>query len=297
MFGYYEPPDANITPPTASNLNPGSIAANSILWVDYNGNIKRGSEIAPPIRQTVLNGPRNTSLPGAPPTLIQPGAGLSIVVAGSAATLLSFAAGYGAEGEKNSVGRITSNQTLAVEANATSYIYADIQANGNVSVGASLFAPIYAWQEPIAPALDQHWLDFATGEMQRWQFSWRGSRRLFLGQCTTNATNVLNIITYAYRGYAESAWFPVARNQNYTFAHNLGVPLEQQQIRVIGRAPNGEINYATDIEGSRGFEWSQDNLDGRLMLQIRTGDRPVREGGSYVRDGDYKIIVQRAWDL
>ena len=75
--------------------------------------------------------------------------------------------------------------------NYTLYLYWDInRATGIPSRGFTPRAPLFG-QEPVSPAVDQHWFDTATNTMKVWDGSvWRKVIRVFAASFTTGTTTI-----------------------------------------------------------------------------------------------------------
>jgi hypothetical protein len=75
--------------------------------------------------------------------------------------------------------------------NYTLYLYWDInRATGIPSRGFTPRAPLFG-EEPVSPAVDQHWFDTATNTMKVWDGSvWRKVIRVFAASFTTGTTTI-----------------------------------------------------------------------------------------------------------
>lgn len=73
------------------------------------------------------------------------------------------------------------------------------------------------WDYPSSPTIDMHWCDKDNlWIMQRWNgTTWEKKYRLMVGECSTGANSVINVICYALRGEYDSGWFNVGTSAEY----------------------------------------------------------------------------------
>jgi len=125
---------------------------------------------------------------------------------------------------------------------------------------------------------------------------------IFVGEATTNATGVTNLVNYAYRGF-----FVTPRqthggsNTSYRFNHNLGcLPLYFRHVGMVGISNpttneyNEPIHYATS---STAFHGSTLAYVGTLSAYIMVRGSGVRGyvGSSTAALGWGRLIVSRGW--
>lgn len=113
---------------------------------------------------------------------------------------------------------------LSVTNNVINFGYVDIDADGTMTTGVTVQAPIY--QQGGTPAATSGLTTFNIGEMRG--YTGNGSTapqsyRVFLWEGTGDGTNVANIVAYAYNGQFVSAEFGYASGTAYDTNHNIGV--------------------------------------------------------------------------
>jgi hypothetical protein len=184
-----------------------------------------------PVRQTVLSGLTDI-LTGLPIYLIST-SGFSVnILALTTPLIIAFAYNFDPIfGQLDYIGSITEDVPSAwsaLPANQTCYLYVNRNIEtGVLSYGYSLLAPVYEKLPPGTPTADQHWFDLNTFYMKRWSgTAWDVKQRVFVGECTTDASSVTSVICYAIQGKYDSGWFAVGANQEYSKNYNIGRSLD-----------------------------------------------------------------------
>lgn len=257
-----------------------------------------------PVRQTVLNGAVDSS---GFPSALSIGAGLSVTLTGTGIPfLLSFAAGFDANGPVDYLGRFTANQTFSgLTANTTCFLYVDRDSTtGALTIGFTTLAPTYQPAAPSSPATGQHWFDLSSFTMKRWSGSaWVVFQRVFVGACNTGASTVTAVFTYAYGGIYQSLWIAVIANTTYTFNHQLGMFLSQAAANIqvftsiAGNDSDSIIATPFVAIGSTNYGYNAWYVGGgRVSLAIATKDLVARDtSNTFVSTGYYKVCVNRGW--
>lgn len=156
-----------------------------------------------PIRQTVLNGPRTNNLAD----FLEVGTGLEVVSKGVDANnplTVSMGLGFDSRG-------FQLDETQVIETpfaigslpddEAKVYLYAQFDANNNVSYGFTLLEPLYLDDEPSAPATGQYWYPRqhnSVGKVYNGA-SFDDVKRIYLGECTTAAGVVTEVISEQFQ--------------------------------------------------------------------------------------------------
>lgn len=172
------------------------------------------------VRQTVQNAlvSSTTGLP----VFLTIGTNLNVNILATTENLKINTAG----GTLDRTATLTIDTTLSVPSSSTLYIYADIASDGTLTFSTTTSAPIY--QQGGVPSTTSGQHTFNIGEMK--MYVGNGSTasqvyRVFLGECTTNATTVTSLIVYAINGYYDSGWTNTLPTLNTSVqkSHNVGV--------------------------------------------------------------------------
>jgi hypothetical protein len=201
-----------------------------------------------PVRQTVLSG--HIGIDGYPDFLVA-GSGLSINILASLTPLIiafayNFNELFGQIDFVKSIDQDIPSAWSALPANQTCYLYIDRNIEtGVLSYGYSLLAPVYEKLPPGTPTADQHWFDLNSYYMKRWSgTTWDVKQRVFVGECSTNASSVTSVVCYALQGKYDSGWFSFSSGSSTQKSHNIGV------------LPRQKTCYgATDANGTNAGDW------------------------------------------
>jgi len=276
-----------------------SINKHNIVWV--------------PVRQTVLTGRVDTSVANHPGNALSAGTGLNLTLNASSTDVfrIAFADGFNSNiGQADYIGQFTSNQTLALAANTTHFVYVNRASNGALTLDYSTTVPFYSVSAPASPATDQHWFDLTEYRMKRWSGSeWQNVVRVFVGEATTNSSAVVSAITYAYCGRYESAWTYVIGDSTNVFNHNLGCVPADAPARVSVSSSmtfdgaNADIVPSLFAAGDSFFGWMNTNYTGvsrRTSFELYCGNYIGMNNdglvdGAWATAGYYKLSIQRTW--
>jgi hypothetical protein len=229
-----------------------------------------------PVRQTVLSG--HIGIDGYPDFLVA-GSGLSInILASSTPLIIAFAYNFnklfGQIDFVKSIDQDIPSAWSALPPNQTCYLYVDRNIEtGALSYGYSLLAPVYEKLPPGTPTADQHWFDLNTFYMKRWSgTAWDVKQRVFVGECTTDASSVTSVTCYALRGEYESNIFEITAQSTTLESHNIGVLPRKTKLRL---ANSSNLNYWLEIDQ---FLDGGDNLAGASINGLSRLYCPVRVG-------------------
>lgn len=181
-----------------------------------------------PVRQTVSGGPVKTT--GTPNFWAATFGSLVVTtqnVSSSYPFTVTAANGFGSSGAVDTVGTTTTGVTWSgLPANSTVYLWVTVNANGTLSPGYTLLAPLY--QFGGTPAVTAGQFTFNTSEMRGYYGTGSTAPQanvVFVGQVTTDTSTVTAATPYAYNGRYDSGWTATLPTSTVvTFASNIGVP-------------------------------------------------------------------------
>lgn len=259
------------------------------------------------VRQTVLNGSTDSS---GFPNALSAGAGLAVTLtATGTAFLLSFAAGFDANGNIDYLGQFTANQSFSsLTASTTNYLYVDRDSTtGALTTGFSTLLPVYQTIAPTSPATGQHWFDLNAFTMKRWSGSaWVVFQRVFVGEAIAGASTITTTVNYALRGAYQSVWTAVAATTIYSFNHNLGISLSANtNIQVFTSVAGSDSDSVIATPSTTFWNGSVNQTYGWLprvtttphkTFSLLTRDFPaLNNTNNFVATGNYKVCVNRGW--
>ncbi|CAB4168056.1 hypothetical protein UFOVP860_95 [uncultured Caudovirales phage] len=186
------------------------------------------------VRQTVAAGPVDTA--GLPTFLPSTSGSLSVTsqnVTSSAPLVAASASNWSATTGQSvdRVGYSSSNLTwsglTASRAAATpNYLYVLVNADGTLTTGSTLLAPVY--QRGGAPATTNGQFTFNYGEMKGYMGNGSTAPQayiVFVGEAATDGSGVISTVAYAYNGQYENAFTATLPGVGVTVSanHNIGV--------------------------------------------------------------------------
>jgi len=174
------------------------------------------------VRQTVQSASVDTS---GFANFISIGTGLAVNIAATTTPIVIHAAGGKVSNDR--IGTISADTSITgLTANTTNYLYADVAANGTVTLSANVVAHLE--QFGGTPAVTNNLLTFNIGEMKG--YTGNGATapqtwRVPIGEAITNATNVTSVVSYALNGMYIEAWDTTLPSSIGTYSRNsnLGV--------------------------------------------------------------------------
>jgi hypothetical protein len=266
-----------------------------------------------PVRQTVLSGPVYSS--GLPSFLSATSASLSIAsqnIAAGSPFVVAAANGFGGVGAVDRVGISTVNLTWAgLTANTTNYLYVDVAANGVMTPGSTVIAPIY--QQGGIPAVVANQATFNTQQMQ--MFVGNGGTapqayRVFVGEVVTGAAIVTSTVAYAYMGQNIIQSATLASTTLYSYNHQIGVgivPRCEYALKCVtannGWAVGDEVNRW--IDGKTGISDTSlvVGIDAKTVLGIVADNSNIAMSskasaaivGTSVTNWQFIFRINRGW--
>lgn len=160
-----------------------------------------------PVRQTVLAGAVDAA---GSASFLSVGTGLAVNLAATTVpVIIAFAAGFGALGEVDHIGRIAADTSIgSLTASSTLYLYVDRNVStGALTYGFTNLAPNYGYGTTKSTVSGQHTYRIDEGMMYVGNGSGATAvQRVFLGECVTGASTVISVITYALMGRYDSGW-------------------------------------------------------------------------------------------
>jgi len=249
----------------------------------------------PPIRQTVLSGPVDTS--GLPNFGGSTG-GTTVTASG---TLTPTAA----NGAANRTGSITNPAWTGLSTNGTMYLYLDIAADGSCTTGSTTLAPTYRWGGADVTTSGQFTFNIQemVGKVGNGSAAVQ-TYRVFVGEVSVAAGVVTAIAWYALMGRHISEWFSVALSTAYVKNHNIGDTNVEARL-YWGSSADDELRRATIYFGAEGDGGTSRGRGAtvkvtRCYVRIATGNFATYSALATVEaesstGGFYKVWVKRTW--
>ena len=241
-----------------------------IRW-DGAANQWRTNYVAPPVpvsnvRQTVSAGPVTTA--GLPDFLPATDADLNFGsqnLTSTAPLAVSAANGWSASNglAVDRVGYSTSNLSwaslTASRAAATpNYLYVTVNADGTLTTGSTLLAPIYQWGG--TPATTSGQFTFNISEMKGYLGNGSTAPQayvVFVGEAATDGTGVISSVAYAYNGQYESAFTATLPGAGTLTSANHNIGVKPRHAAFIIECTTTESNYAVgDQLEANGSFWT-----------------------------------------
>ena len=242
-------------------------------------------------------------------TFISIGTGLAVNIAATTTPIVIHVAGGAVSNDR--IGTISADTSIAgLTANSTNYLYADVAANGTVTLSANVVAHLE--QFGGTPAVTNNLLTFNIGEMKG--YTGNGATapqtwRVPIGECITGASTVTSVVNYALNGVYDSGWTAtLPAIATYTSKnHNLGTYPENKSIQMqcttadLGYSVGAITNLAVgstaassmpSIQTSKNAMGVQTgNANGWLANIISTGGLGVATATSW----KWKFFANRGW--
>lgn len=199
----------------------------------------------PPVRQTVLNGPVDSSGYSA----FGGSTGSTTVTASGTLTPTTA---NGISGDR--IGSITNPSWTGLSTNGTMYLYLDIAEAGTCTPGSTTLAPAYQWGGTYSTTSGQFTFNAQemTGKVGDGAAAAQ-THRVFVGEVTV-AGNVVTAITwYALMGRYESAASGLTFGANTSYNHNIGTTLVDVDGLLV--CTTTDIGYSV---GDEAHNWADD---------------------------------------
>lgn len=257
-----------------------------------------------PVRQTVLQG--STDYLYQSSTLRVDFANTNIPA------ILTFADGYDIFGQVDYIVKIqgTQNAWPNLPTNSTLFLWVEADVlNNTLSFGYSAIPPVYSKLTPATIA-DTHWFDLNSYKMKRYNgTAWEEKRRLFVGECTTGASNTTSLVSYAIQGRYESIWTEFTTlGSTRTFSHNLGCDVESWDWKVWAKGTGGTGLHDTSPKPagilslwSTGEYFSGTTIEKTSRIDVLAGVGNLgawyghRTADQITTNIQVKIIINRNW--
>jgi hypothetical protein len=199
-------------------------------------------------RQTIMSGPVSSTT-GLPSLFPASASGLSLTAqnVSTTAPLVVFAAGgFSTTGARNRIASATSNPTWQnLTDSATNYLYADIDANGDLSYGSTTTAPTYQWGGTYSTTSGAYTFNIAEMTMKVGNGSTASQvYRVFVGEAVTSGGNVTSTRAYAYGGVYDSGWTTTLSNAGVSVSHNIGADPSLYLSRYVVQCVTTDLNWA-----------------------------------------------------
>jgi len=243
------------------------------------------------------------------------GTGLSVNLLATATPLrVAFAAGYDSGGNLDYQGIVPADVPAAwsaLTANSTLYLYVERDpGTGGISYGFSSLQQAYGYAHPGSPADGQHSYLIQHRKMYYYDgvgATWVAVQRRFVGECTTDASGVTSVTTYALNGRYESPRFTIDPLQVYDYAHRIG--LEPPDVRAFARKdsahnwmPYSYITYSPNDTTQHGATLRVSYIAIELVTSNVIG-MPWSDNGNYPAfsaytdaQGEAYLVADRGWD-
>lgn len=156
-----------------------------------------------PVRQTVLSGPVDVL---GRADFLQVGTGLEAIskdIGTLNPLVITLGNGFSSFGQSDITKKIDtafSFDLSALDDEPEVFLYLELDAEGNVSTGASILEPVYSEARPASPATGQFF--YPTNHRSRGEVfdgaNWVAVNRIYVGECVTSAGVVSGVVSYAY---------------------------------------------------------------------------------------------------
>jgi hypothetical protein len=178
-----------------------------------------------PVRQTVLQGKFDYNT--RQPVFISevPGQLKLNLWASEVPLVCTICDGYDIYGQKDYVFAFTQDvpEAWTLPANK-SFLQLYIEYNPTTKTATFGYTEVLSvWDYPSAPTIDMHWIDKDNlWIVQQWNgTAWENKQRVFVGECTTDASSVTSVTCYAIQGKYDSGWFAVSIDQEIAKSCNV----------------------------------------------------------------------------
>lgn len=246
------------------------------------------------------------------PNWITAGTGFSVNIAATTkSAVVTSAYGDGSNGAVDRVGVISADTTIgSLTPSSTCYLYADIAADGTVTLGHTVLAPVYQWGGTYSTTNGQ----FTFNIQEMTAKVGNGSSavqtyRVFIGEAVTDGSGVTSVVNYAVRGRYYGVNASLAVSTKYQFAANLGLTPMWYEVRLVctstdgGYAAGAIIKVASaDYDGANTRSvtaWIED----RNTIAVSTGGSALRltsptggdAGSADYTKWDQQVVAARGW--
>ncbi len=244
---------------------------------------------SPPVRQTVLSGPVDSSGYAA----FGGSTGSTTVTASGTLKSTCFAGG-----DANRTGSIVNPSWTGLSTNGTMYLHHEIAADGSITNGASTLPWIYQWGGTPSTVNGQHTVNIQEGKV----YFGNGSTatqvyRVCVGEVTVVGGVVTAITWYALMGRYDSGYFSVSAATAYSKNHNIGVT-ECDRTLFIADDTAGTNHRSWPIQQvAYGNYGCYQTGSSRINLTLTTAASGIGQSIAYanIASGYYRLCMNRGW--
>jgi hypothetical protein len=245
--------------------------------------------MTPPVRQTVLSGPVDTS------GLAAFGGSTGSTTVTAAGTLTATASN-GVAGDRT--GSIVNPSWTGLSTNGAMFLYLDIAANGTCTTGSTTLAPTYRWGGADVTTNNQ-----ATFNIQEMQMKVGNGAtaaqtyRVFVGEVTVAGAVVTAITWYALMGRYSSGRFAIAASTAYNRNHNIGVPADFLDYSSFGASTVGGALYQfmLTVDGGPTYRGIGIGLTSRTAAALYTNAAYYIQTGTNAGDVTPDEAILNVW--
>jgi hypothetical protein len=320
------PPDGSVTTAKLAAGVANGLTTVTALSTDHvviadasdSGNVKKAliSDITAliaarhsPIRQTVLNGPVDTSGFSA-----FGGATGATTVTASGTLTLTAANGVDANGALDRVGQITNPAWTGLNGVSTTYYaFLDIAADGTCTTGTTTLAPTYRWGGADVTTNNQFTFNIQemTGKLGNGSAATQ-TYRVYVGEFVTSGASVVSTITwYALMGRYDSGFTATLPAASAAVSKNSLLGIKPAKVDVIIECTTTDNGYAVGDQifnyctGATGTGLTSVQITSNVnTVGFSTG--PTNAALSFPKGGGtmtsltvgswkYKIVADRGW--
>ena len=246
---------------------------------------------------------------------ISAGSGFSVNIAATTKNVVLTAAyGDGSGGPVDRVGVISADTTIgSLTPSSTCYLYADIAADGSVTLGHTVLAPVYQWGGTYSTSSGQ----FTFNIQEMTAKVGNGSSavqtyRVFIGEAVTDGSGVTSVVNYAIRARYRSAATSIALNTSYDFSHKIGVAevevkayLRQSSsykwavLRSSAAQEGGEnrgVIYGLKDRNTAVMEVANDRINNNVSAGIISSNKTFYDiSANGITSGEVMVMAERDW--
>ncbi len=256
------------------NKRSGVIKNGQIAVIEYDGTdfvILNPLPVYPvtAVRHTVQAGPYSSGLPNFLPSTATGTTLTSQNIDSSNPLIVCASQGFGYGTDR--IGTSTANLSwTGLTVATTYYLYVDVSSSGGLTTGSTSTKPVYQYSG--TPAVTAGTCTFDITKMT--MYAGNGSTapaawRVFVGEAVSDGANITATVMYAYNGIYNSGNLGLAVSTTYTFAHNVGAPVNYKAVAVCIDAA-GEGGYAQYDEVEYTYDGTYNGVPSQLF-NYRTG--------------------------
>ena len=239
------------------------------------------------------------------------GTGLAVNIAATTTPLKIHAAGGAISNDR--LGTISADTSISgLTANTTNYLYADVAANGTVTLSANTVAHLEQFGGTLATT--SNLLTFYIGHMTG--YTGNGATapqtwRVPFGEAVTNATNVTSVVTYALNGMYDSGLTTNLPGTSTSVSKNHNIGTTPREARIVLKNRVTQAGYPVGVEligattrDTNGVDLAIEPALTSLTMVISTSNNnafnlvPYAGGAATAAtqtSWDYKFICKRGW--